>query len=568
MAKRRKREKRPNDQGGLDRHIITMERSELGGYVAEREESILPTYVENEFLEEALRHESRKCFIIGRTGTGKSAILRVVNERNDSADVVFLKADQFTFRQVELSRAIYQIHELGGGLDYIFKTIWKYMLVSQLLRKRYPSLDARRGLLKRALTRATDRRQHLAYQFLVENDEISGDRSFAERLATLLERLDSSAELRLDELSVAGLVKAKAAVSLKSQTTNSPPPASPAVSKEIGRRVRIALEREWNVPMLQEALRLIEDDLLAGRKFWVLIDDLDKSFAGSPLSSQFTRCLFEVIMEMAHAPALRFLVALRTNIFDRLEFYQSEKVMDYCMHITWSPAQLTKMLEARARWFFQFQDSVEIFGSGALFPSTVRHGAAQVRTPAYLIDRTLKRPRDLLMFAQTALRARVGERAVGAKTIREVEQDYSEDRLSALVEEWQEEYPGLEHILDGLTGCPEEMPGHEFIEQIQLVLLKLLEVRSSGDDENPLNLYVQQWSIKNEDDLENPAVLESLADFLHRLGVVEYRAKSSPGWKSFNPRSSAARLRLAQVERSRFRVAPMLWKALAIGEND
>lgn len=542
--------------------------SDLGGYVAEGEHELQAIYVRNDYLNYALQHEVGKCFVIGRTGSGKSALLRMVELEEGDERTLFLHANQFKFKQVELSTAIRRVDELGGHLDYVFKTIWKYLIVTQLIRKRFPDLVERKTVLGRMLQAVTNPRKRKAYDFLCQNEEVDGDKSFHDRLDGLLTKLDSNLEVKLEDLSVAGLAKAKTVTYSRRQTLDfDDDDLDAGISADgsklqagrtnsVGRQVQLALEEAWHVPMLNEVLNLLQEDLLSGHKHWILIDDLDKAFADvRGISSKFTRCLFEVILEMSRIRQVRFLVALRTNIFNRLRFYQSEKIQAYCIHLRWSDEELVEMLETRVRWSVQKE---AVFGKEGVFARSVRDGQRNVGTADYLLERTLRRPRDLIRFAQLCLAEAVGTPRVTSGHIQAAEELYSSDRLDAVIDEWRDEYPSLGNLLSPFHGLPRSFDFGQLSEVLEMVVLHIHDERSLAE-------YMDLLKMDDSVDTSDPKLIEGVFRMLWRVGFLEYRKRSVAGWHRWTPGRPSTRMSIERLQQHLYRVAPMFWSHFAVG---
>src|SRR5690349_8786432 len=64
----------------------------------------------------------------------------------------------------------------------------------------------------------------------------------------------------------------------------------------------------------------------------------------------------------------------------------------------------------------------------------------------YLLDTTLMRPRDAIQFLNASLELAVGEPQITARMLRDAEAKYSQQRRTAIADEWSEIYPHLIHM--------------------------------------------------------------------------------------------------------------------------
>lgn len=551
---------------------ITREQSNLGGLVAERDADLSTLYVENGYLNSALDHADHRCFVIGRTGSGKSALLRMVDGRVPGENVLSLTASDFTFREIDLSEGISHLHQLGGNLGYLFKTIWKYLLVVALLKRRYRDLRERKGVIQRLMMAVFDPKRARAYEFLLKNEELYGERSFADRLSVMVERLDTTvkatfntrgfrvtpASFELGEatltLDLNGDIAGSSRIEGGGGTPNS--------RRQLGHEISTIVEREWDVVALQQVIELLESDFLAGQRYWVLVDDLDKAFSESRLSADFIKALFEVIMEMSHLSSVRFLVALRTNIFSGLQFYQREKVHAHCMTLRWNESELRSILEQRVRWSFR-HPTLEAFSRGSIFPATVREGDRQVPTIEYLLSRTLERPRDLILFAQMCLEEGLGRDSVGGEAIARAEKRYSSSRIEAIEDEWAEQYPALSTILGGFRTVKRKFDVSELERRLEEILFQSLAEAESGDTLG-IGWYASRWSLTIDGLSGEKGPAFRLARVLWEVGALGVRGPNGGGWQYCYRGAMPPVFERSRLQDQAFAIHPMFHAALDI----
>ncbi len=69
-------------------------------------------------------------------------------------------------------------------------------------------------------------------------------------------------------------------------------------------------------------VEVLDDDILdsAHDYRYVVTDDLDKEWVDERIANDLIRCLFATVYGLQHVRNLKVLVALRTNIFQELDF--------------------------------------------------------------------------------------------------------------------------------------------------------------------------------------------------------------------------------------------------------
>ena len=119
--------------------------------------------------------------------------------------------------------------------------------------------------------------------------------------------------------------------------------------------------------------------------------------------------------------------------------FQREKFEDYFVRLRWSKQALREFVDKRIDFLFRRKYTTDNVAFADVFTANV----GSVAPFDYMIDRTLMRPRDILMFVNACIKRADGHYEVGASFIRKAEVDYSRARLEALTTEWQSAFPTL-----------------------------------------------------------------------------------------------------------------------------
>ena len=82
------------------------------------------------------------------------------------------------------------------------------------------------------------------------------------------------------------------------------------------------LVNETQLPRLNQMIKVLDEDILdSPQNFtYVLIDDLDRDWVDDTVANDLIRCLFRAVVDLKRVRNLKVLVALRTNIFEALDF--------------------------------------------------------------------------------------------------------------------------------------------------------------------------------------------------------------------------------------------------------
>lgn len=231
--------------------------------------------------------------------------------------------------------------------------------------------------------------------------------------------------------------------------------------KEIAARYQ-QLVNETQLPRLNQVIRILGNEILDSEQHftYLIIDDLDKEWVNEKLANQLIRCLFQAVIDMLQVRNLKILIALRTNIFQQLEYGaqsrggQEEKFRGSSFHLQWKVNDLRELLNQRAEvasraYGFDPPRTIE-----ELLP---KYSKQQGEPLHYILERTLLRPRDAIQFLNECLRESSGNSTISWKSIVIAERRYSIERLRALRDEWKDPYLDIDKVFEIFRRKPSRM---------------------------------------------------------------------------------------------------------------
>jgi len=394
----------------MEKNMIE-ELHEIGFESAEQEAEDLPDYYfDNDYYRKAasFSRNHSEFFFIGRTGSGKSAILEMIRQKKgDSLRIINVTEEdfavQFLLSSPEVSNIPTQYRQLA------FKTLWKYVVIVNILKSLYGN-DYRWANLIHGNNKD-------AYMLLNKFGELTREqKTFTDQVISFLQRIQ--------EISIANLGGIKK--------------TSGEAKNELYDLFKI----------LHDFERQSLAEHLSRKYLYILIDDLDKNWTGSQDNIDLIQCLFDCIIELGTKfyGNVKFVVALRTDIFRQLNFRQTEKVRPYVTEINWYNNQLREIIELRLTSYWKCSLEKAL----SRFPKTFKGED----TLEFLIQRTMRRPRDLINFVNLCINEAnmKSARYVSRASVRAAEKRYSRFRIEALLDEWKYVYPHLEVWIDSFAG--------------------------------------------------------------------------------------------------------------------
>lgn len=349
----------------------------------------------------------RKTLIIGRKGSGKSAIcMRLTLSPEHAGRTILVTPDDAAGDEIRR----FELRGLTG--ETAKSLIWRYVFAVQAARYLVRHARDAHGNRFSSALRALRR-------FLRSSGE-DEDRGFYDRVVRGGRGLQTS--LSLEAFGV------KAAVDHKGTSE--------------GARASRQLEvLEAGVARAFSALGCAR----AHPPLLVLVDQLEQVWSTDPESEQLVIGLLLAGKHVAryYRHAMRCVLFLRADIYDTLDFGDADKFHSDEIRVDWTPAKLRELALLRARVSLGRNLTHDELWS-RVFPARVDGEP----TAQYLFSRTLPRPRDAIQFLnQCRDTARNhGHRMITAADVKDATGTFSQWKLLDLAKEYRVTLPFLDRI--------------------------------------------------------------------------------------------------------------------------
>ncbi|MYR36842.1 hypothetical protein GTX14_08305 [Streptomyces sp. SID4944] len=392
----------------------------------------------------------RKSLVIGRKGSGKSAICAYLAEGGYPGRTALITPDDAAgdvIRRFELQ---------GLTADTAKSLIWRYIFAVHAAR--YVTDHARLvhgGLRTPAPVRALR-------NFLDANDE-AGDAKLTERLRRGARRLQS-ASLSLKAFGVEAAASAEGAA--REDFSEGTRAARQLDTLEAGVRAAFAA---LDCAGTHEPLLILVDRL---EQVWRLDSESHALVTGLLLAAKYATGSYQ--------RAVRCVLFVRADIYDSLNFADGDKFRSDEVHIQWTPAALKDLALTRARISLDSPlDHEQLWGF--VFPSAIRGES----TPDYLARRSLARPRDAIQFL-TLCRDTAelrGHSTVHESDVLEATEQFSRWKLSDLAKEYNVGFPFLRSVFALFENSGYEVRRQELEERFERIREALLESHPSYSEQ-------------------------------------------------------------------------------------
>ena len=364
-----------------------------GDDTAEKDEYLLEYFVQSESY--ARLAQMQKNIVVGRKGSGKSALLKKLSEsfyQQEKTVLVKITPDFKTLRSVLNDDDLRE----NFGEEIFFQHTW--------LRQIMTDFHCNAGnMFKGDLCRGS-------YEYARELAKRCGRThvDFLENISEILKGL----KLKAGNLGEFGL----------------------SIEKE--------LREASGVDAMKHHLHELSND---GVTFVALIDDLDLGWDNSPLANNLLLGLLSATtyLEAVHQN-IHPIVFLREDVYELLlrQTQHSDKYRDV-ERIRWDRGQLKTILEHRI--IFNFEQSGEATPEDpfySVFPPTV----STSNTDRWMIERTLSRPRELIQLARYYTEG-LNSQSPSDDKLKDAEPGYSDWKLQDLCSEYANQYPNLQAVM-------------------------------------------------------------------------------------------------------------------------
>lgn len=352
--------------------------------------------------------------LIGRKGAGKSAICLTLKKVLESEGI---KTVFITPRSLSLQR-FEQIKIPSINKDEGYVIGWKYLLLSKIGTEIFDKASLARPT--KTGNSSFSKTVKKVRRFLVVNNEV--EPTFFEKIwgpASALRKLISKVTLK--GYGIEGSVETKQSTSQGLE------------AKELDRF-------QSSIEYLQGEL----DEL----SIVVLIDKVDEMWNDTEESRMAIIGLVKAVHELnISLRYTRTLLFLRSDIYDILRFNDADKFRTLEERLDWTENDLRYLIAVRGK----FSAGLEPDDPQALWDSIFRPEYDDVEDSFhYIINRTMRRPRELIQFCNTA-------RAVAQDNMHDqiykedivaAEKLYSRWKLKDLASEFLVQYPYLEDMLN------------------------------------------------------------------------------------------------------------------------
>lgn len=525
----------------------------IGNADAESDERfLLDCFLDTGDLDALRDCDDSRRLIIGRTGAGKSALLRVLAEREEH--VIQLNPAELSLSYLANSEVLRFFENAGANLDVFYQLLWKHVLAVELIKNKYKITNdaSQRSFLER-----------LSGLFIKDVAKEKAIKYLQEWGADFWNETES----RIREVTKKIETDLKASIAGSIAQTKFDAGAAEKLTEEERHDVVTRGARAVNqvqIASLSKVLKILADDVFndSQESCYVVIDDLDTHWVDDTLKYKLVRALIETCRTFKQVRRVKIIVALRLDLLQRVidatrdSGFQAEKYESMYLNLRWTNAQLVEMINRRLTHLIRQRYTSRTLSIEEIFPQKIH----QSKFKEFLCDRTFLRPRDAILLVNECLIRATDRNQITAQMVIDAESSYSEKRLISLSEEWAGTYPDLSKYIKILARRPPTFPVSE-LHRGYLENWAMNELLLDNSASDPIAISAQAIFLDGKGSPLNLAL--KVVDALYVVGAVGVKPdpQSQVYWSYYSDHRPAVG---ALKPSSTISIHPTFWRALGV----
>lgn len=500
----------------MTRTIVFNKNFRIGELDAEADSILLDhCFIDNGYLDQLIDVTNPKSIVLGRTGSGKSALLYKLESSVNKCKR--LDPHDISIKFLEHSDIINFFESIDIRLDLFYRMLWRHILILELLKLRYDfnaDTSSNSSVFKNFLDWFKTNNERKAYDYFQQ----WGDKFWLEtdeQLKQITTKLETDTKTSLGINS--HLIQAGAeGLSKYSQEQIT----------DIKRKANQVIDGA-QIANLNQILDSLNDSAFNDpqKKFYLIIDQLDEDWANTSTRCRFIRALIEEIKSFRKITNVKLVIALRKDllqlVFDKTRDsgFQEEKYESYILDIMWQKGDLRNLVEQRINQVFKSQYTSHDVKFDDIFPSPRKKGGQLAFD--FLVERTLNRPRDMLQFVNSCFQSS-SDNKISWRALFAAEAIYSGKRLNSLSEEWSQIYPSLFIFVEILRGKKVNLSRSDFSgAELQDIILELYSCES-----NDPCIEICKRHMEPKSSIKESEIVSLILTALYKIGVIGIKISS------------------------------------------
>lgn len=426
--------------------IVFKKNTSIGAADAIEDRPFLEKYfVDNGDLDALCNTENPLCIVLGRTGSGKSALIDKLAKTENKVSVLDPEKLALTYLANTSSLGFYD--EVGVKLDLFYSVLWRHVLIIEIIKLVFDTSTEHKvsALLESIRNMVTKKKSYdIAKKYLLDWGQRYGE-STDYQVTEITKQFEDNVQTTISSSGEASIPTAvKVGAKLDRAT------AQKLTEVEKSELVKLAqpIVDKNQLAELAQVVEILDQTILTDKqkKYFITIDRLDERWVHERLRYQLIRALFEAVRYVnSKVSNVKVIFAIREDLLQRVFRFtrdsgdQEEKYTSLYIKMLWSRRELKQIIDTRVNSLLKDQYTNASITSVDILPAKM----FKENSLDYILNRTLNTPRDVIMFFNICLKHAAGKTKLSQQIIRDAEGEYSELRLKALADEWSADFPDI-----------------------------------------------------------------------------------------------------------------------------
>lgn len=407
-----------------------------------------------------------KRIIVGRTGSGKTALLKQLSQDQVVKQHAVIEAESTVFEHINNNVFISQLLESNIDLRVFYKSLWIHVLIVKVIELTFPT--------------------NLSFFEKIQN--LVGGKKKRYNLELAQEYIDKYSGNFFNDKIVSEITE-----KMQAEITGSIGPSfaktTGKIAADVAQRVQTETARYVSSELLRkqkELIKIITEETAdeAQSRIVISIDDLDKSWlSSSNIRYDFINALLDAFKELIDIRSVKVLISIRTDILMgiyKTNLRQEEKDRSLIIPIEWKRNELFEILDKRIDHLIKHKYAGR---QTVKFSDIFNFNIKGQEASSYIVDRTMLRPRDAIDFVNYCLNQGDGTTSLNENHILEAEEKFYSARKNAINKEWLSRYAHIGDYTDSIAFISKKEFRKQDIEaDIALVIDFLMSKSTSSDD--------------------------------------------------------------------------------------
>ncbi len=478
--------------------IIFKRSMNVGTISAESDKEFLEQcFIETPEYEDLCDFNSKKMIILGRTGSGKTALLNKIKEDVDC--YIEVRPDTFALQYITNVPFVNKLEKENVNLEIFYKFLWLHELISQII-KNYFSYN-RRNLVEELAKKISSGRINQLKKYLEEYDGIFFDEGSTEKITKDVEK-QISASIGTDLSKLEGTLSDTQRSEIETKTSQYIHKKQIAQLKNI-----ISLFKEYFGSNKQ-------------KRIVVVIDNLDENWINQVSKYKLIDALLNAIRLFVDIPNMKILLAMRADLLAKTcetTHRQNEKDESFTIRLNWTPKMLEDLLNKRIEYLFSYKYKKN---TKITFLDLFSFDINGIAANDYIISRTMMRPRDAISFVNACIQQADNSASITAEHVLDAENIFKQERYNALQHEWNDVYGNIETYFKIIYKLGNVFKLSELFESSKYSEIELLAYENSVLGEKFFNR-------NGDDNTSKESLIKDLINILFTIGLVGIKDKKT-----------------------------------------